>query len=678
MDTLSPLPHSHVDFGREVCGELEAAAEREWLVTNGLGGFASGTVAGLLTRRYHGLLIAALKPPGRRMLLVAKLEETAEYGGRAFRLSTNRWFDGTVDPRGYLQLERFHLEGTTPVWTFALADTLLEKRVWMRHGSNTTYVRYDLVRARTGLKLALRALVNYRDFHSVTRVGADDDAWRMDIQPVEHGLQVRATGDAKPFYLLSSDASAAPAHEWYRNFDLELERARGLEDHEDHLHAGTFTAEIEPQGSMTMVLSTEPTLDVTHELQSRWAREVVLLEQWAQAIPRVSGGKSAAENAPAWVRHLVLAADQFIVRRNLPGDPDAHSVIAGYPWFSDWGRDTMIALPGLALSTGQPAAARSILETFSRLVDQGMLPNRFPDSGEAPEYNSVDSALWYFEAVRQYYAATHDRRLLRSLFPILSQIVESHLRGTRYGIHMDLRDGLLCAGRAGVQLTWMDAKIGDWVVTPRIGKPVEVNALWHNALASMAKFANALGESATQFENLAVQVRAAFQRFWNPAAGCCFDVIDGPEGNDASLRPNQLLAVSLEESPLDPDQQRAVVDICADQLFTSHGLRSLGPSDARYQGHYGGDQRQRDAAYHQGTVWAWLLGPFVMAHLRVYHDPKKAASFLEPMAHHLKAYGLGSIAEIFDGDPPFVPRGAIAQAWSVGEVLRAWIACQEP
>lgn len=678
MDTPSTLPGAHVDFGREVCGNLEAAAEREWLVTNGIGGFASGTVAGLLTRRYHGLLIAALAPPAGRTLLVAKLEETAECGGKTFRLSTNRWSDGAIDPCGYLHLERFHLEGTTPVWTFALADALLEKRVWMRRDSNTTYVRYDLVRARLGLKLALKALVNYRDYHTLTRVGPDESAWRMDIQQVAHGLQLKAPEGGQPFYLLSSEAAAEPAHEWYRNFDLEVERARGLDDREDHLHAGTFTAAIDPQGSVTMVLSTEPGLDLTHELQSHWAREVVLLDQWAQAIPRVSGGKSTAERAPAWVRHLVLAADQFIVRRPMPEDPEAHSVIAGYPWFLDWGRDTMIALPGLTLSTGQPAVARNVLETYSRLVVEGMLPNNFPESGATPEYNSVDSALWYFEAVRQYYSATHDRKLLRGLFPVLSQIMQAYLGGTRYGIHVDLRDGLLSAGAPGVQLTWMDARVGDRVVTPRIGKPVEVNALWHNALSSMVKFAGALGESAAKFDNLALQARAAFQRFWNPATGCCFDVIDGPEGNDASLRPNQLLAVSLEESALDPDQQRAVVDVCADRLLTSHGLRTLDPADARYEGRYGGDQGQRDAAYHQGTVWPWLLGPFVMAHLRVYRDPPKAASFLEPMAHHLRAYGLGSIAEIFDGDPPFAPRGTIAQAWSVGEALRAWVACQEP
>ncbi len=681
METLPTLPQSFIDFGRDICGDLAAAEEREWLVTNGIGGFASGTIAGLLTRRYHGLLVAALQPPLGRTLLVSKLEETAEYDGHIFALSTNRWSDGAVDPHGYLYLERFRLEGTTPVWTFALADALLEKRVWMRHGSNTAYVRYDLVRALRPLKLTLKALVNYRDYHSLTQADPGGGAWHMDIDPVEpagRALRIKARAGATPFYLLSAEATLEPAEVWYRNFNLALERDRGLDDREDHLHAGTFTGQLEPEGSLTVVLSTEPEVDSAHELQACWAREVVLLDQWAQAIPRASSGASTADKTPAWIRHLVLAADQFIVRRPHPDDPEARSVIAGYPWFGDWGRDTMIALGGLTLATGQPATGRSILQTFARFVDQGMLPNRLPDIGETAEYNTVDAALWYFEAIRQYYAATRDRKLLRALYPILAGIVQSHLRGTRYGIRVDLQDALLYAGVPGVQLTWMDAKVGGRAVTPRIGKPVEVNALWYNALVSIGEFARTLGEPSTDYDHLAPQVRTAFQRFWNPATGYCFDVLDGPEGDDPSLRPNQLLAVSLAASPLDPDRQRAVVDTCAAHLLASHGLRTLAPSDPLYHGHYGGSQSQRDTAYHQGTVWAWLLGPFVMAHLRVYRDARRAASFLEPMEHHLKAAGLGSISEIFDGDPPFAPRGAIAQAWSVAEVLRAWVACQEP
>jgi predicted glycogen debranching enzyme len=665
------MPEPFIDFGREICGDLAAAEQREWLVTNGLGGFASGTVAGLLTRRYHGLLIAALRPPLGRTLLVAKLEETAEYDAQSFPLSTNRWSVGAIAPRGYLNLERFRLEGTTPVWTFALADALLEKRVWMKQGSNTTYVRYDLVRSSGSLRLTLRALVNYRDYHALTQAGAGR-AWRTDIQPVEHGLRVVAFQGATPFYLLSVAAAVEAAEEWYLNLDLAVERFRGLDDHEDHLHAATFTADLTPDNPLTIVLSGEPDADSAHQLQARWAREAMVLDQW-QAISRTGAG--APDPSPPWIRQLVLAADQFIVRRPLPADPEACSVIAGYPWFGDWGRDALISLPGLTLSTGQPETARKILQTVARFVDRGMLPNRFPEGAESAEYNTADATLWYFEALRQYYAATRDRKFLRGLFGVLADILEWHVRGTRFNIHVDPTDGLLHAGEAGVQLTWMDAKVGDWVVTPRTGKPVEVNALWYNALLSMAEFARAVEKPPAEYDRMAAQARAGFQRFWSPTMACCLDVIDGPEGDDASLRPNQLLAVSLPNSPLDPEQQRGVVDACARHLLTSCGLRSLAPTHPQYQGRYEGCQRRRDAAYHQGTVWAWWLGPFVTAHLRVYRDAVKAVSFLEPIAHHLKAHGLGSVSEIFDGDPPFTPRGCTAQAWSVAEVLRAWVAC---
>ena len=653
-------PVTVVDFGREICGDLHSAEQREWLVTNGMGGFASGTVAGVLTRRYHGLLFAALKPPLGRTLLVTKLDEVAEYDGRDYALATNRWAGGSIDPQGYQHIERFRLEGTIAVWTFAIADALLEKRIWMEQGANTTYVRYDLVRGSGFIELTAKALVNYRDYHSTTQ-GGD---WRMEITRVTSGLRVNAFDGATPFYLLSSSAVAEPGHDWYRNFDLTTARYRGLDDHDDHLCAGMFHVKLSPGQSVTLVFTTNPW--DTRESEAALDRERAHEQDVLARAPAPPAGD------PGWIRQLTLAADQFMVRRPTDADPDGRSVIAGYHWFGDWGRDTMISLPGLTLSTGRSEIARSILRTFARYVDRGMLPNRFPDAGEAPEYNTVDATLWYFEAIRQYLAATRDLATLRELFPVLADIVEWHVKGTRYNIKVDPADGLLYAGEPGVQLTWMDAKVGDWVVTPRIGKPIEVNALWLNALASMDQFARALKQPAEKFEALARKTREGFQRFWNPAAGYCFDVLDAPEGNDASLRPNQIFAVSLPETALTRDQQRAVVDVCARELLTSHGLRSLAPSDSRYVGHYGGGPRERDAAYHQGTVWSWLLGPFVRAHLRVYGDPVRAASFLEPMAHHLKQHGLGTVSEIFDGDPPFTPRGCIAQAWSVAETLTAW------
>src|SRR5260370_3108 len=374
-----------------------------------------------------------------------------------------------------------------------------------------------------------------------------------------------------------------------------------------------------------------------------------------------------------WLPQLVLAADQFIVKRALPEEPDGRSVIAGYHWFSDWGRDTMIALPGLTLSTGRPDVAKQILLAFARYVDGGMLTNNFPDAGSKPEYNTVDAALWYFESIRQYFEATQDEVTLQKLFRVLASMTDAHIAGTRYNIHMDLADGLLYAGEPGVQLTWMDAKIGDWVVTPRTGKPVEINALWINPLQTIVGFSHLRPKPTAAYEKLAPQAKKSFQRFWNADRNCCFDVIDSPGiGNDASLRPNQIFAVSLPVSPLTPEQQKAVVDVCARHLLTSHALRSLAPGEAGYTGHYGGSPRDRDAAYHQGTVWGWLLGPFAIAHYRVYHNREAALRFLEPLGRQIYAAGLGTLSEIFDGDAPFTPRGCIAQAWTVAEVLRAW------
>ncbi|MGF1934867.1 MAG: amylo-alpha-1,6-glucosidase [Nostoc sp. ChiQUE02] len=655
-----------IEFGREICGNLDIAESREWLVTNGIGGYASGTVAGLLTRRYHGLLVAALKPPLGRTLMVAKLDETVLYSDRSYSLDTNRWADGIVSPHGYQHIERFSLEGAIPVWRFAVADALLEKRVWMQQGANTTYVQYTLRRATQPLKLTLKAMVNYRDYHSDTQ----SNDWQMSVEQVEQGICVTAYAGAVPLYLLSERGSASVAHNWYYGFDLAVERYRGLRDKEDHLHAATFEVTLNPGEAIAFVASTEkqPNLNGEATLKLRRAQEQKLTGFWK------TNQSLNTKELPSWINHLVLAADQFIVDRSLPEDPHGKTIIAGYHWFSDWGRDTMISLPGLTISTGRPEVARSILRTFARYVDQGMLPNRFPDAAEQPEYNTVDATLWYFEAVRAYYSATDDDNLLGELFPILADIINWHCRGTRYNIHLDAADGLLYAGVAAVQLTWMDAKVDDWVVTPRIGKPIEVNVLWYNALRTMAKFARQLGKPHQEYEAMADRAQYRFSRFWNDQTGYCYDVLDSPDGDDAALRPNQIFAVSLPESPLTPAQQRSVVEACGRMLLTSHGLRSLAPDHPQYQGKYGGNQYQRDGAYHQGTVWGWLLGPFVLAHLRVYKNPEQARQFLEPMANHLKAHGVGSLSEIFDGDAPMTPRGCIAQAWTVAEVLRAWLA----
>src|SRR6266404_1934663 len=655
-----------ISFGPEICNDLSAAEQREWLVTNGIGGFASGTVAGCATRRYHGLLVAALNPPARRTLLVGGLDELASVDGKTHPLATHRWASGAMAPEGYLSILKFQLDGKIPVWTYQLGNVLIEKRIWMQYGENTTFVQYKLVDAATVVALDFKALVNYRDYHSATHAGD----WRVRIEPVKNGVSVTAFQGAAPFYLLSADATCEPQHVWYRDFFFSRESERGLDDREDQLYAAFFHGLIEKGQTVTLVLSADKEIDRDGEvaLKEEGKRERKLLTLAGELTQAPS-----SEPTPPWLSQLVLAADQFLVKRSLPGQASGKTVIAGYHWFGDWGRDTMIALPGLALSTGRADIARQILLAFSRLVDGGMLPNNFPDSGVAPEYNTMDAALWYFEAVRQYLAATQDSGTLKKLFPVLAKIIGAHVKGTRYNIHVDPADGLLYGGGPGVQLTWMDAKVGDWVVTPRTGKPVEINALWINALEIMVQFANVLGASTDVYAKLLEKAKLSFGKFWNAQRNCCFDVLDSPGiGNDFTVRPNQIFAVSLNAGLLSAEQQKAVVDACASQLLTPFGLRSLAPQEQGYIGVYSGGPRQRDAAYHQGTVWGWLLGPFALAHYRVYKDRTTARGFLEPLAQSIDSYGLGTLAEIFDGDAPHRPRGCIAQAWTVGELLRAW------
>jgi predicted glycogen debranching enzyme len=661
---------SDLTYGRDRLGDPGAAARLEWLVTNGIGGFASGTASGALTRRYHGLLVASLKPPVGRTLLLTKLAESLEVGGSWVDLDTNRWASGAVSPAGYLHLESFRLDETVPVWTWAIGNTRLEKRIWMEHGENTTYVEYRLASASAPVRLYLRALVNHRDAHATTVGGG----WTARVEPASGGVCIEAWDGATPLWLFAPGAEVRPVSDWYRGFHLALEAERGLDCVEDHLCAAEIIATLSPGEAIVVTASTRHNagrdagtpLARAFALQRRRAHEKSLLDAWRKAHSK------AARTAPDWVRRLVLAADQFVVERAIPGEPQGRSIIAGYPWFSDWGRDTMISLPGLVLDVGRPELARTILSTFARFVDQGMLPNYFPDQGEPPTYNSVDAALWYFQAVRAYVEATQDLKFLAEVYPTLEDIGAWYERGTRYGIRMDAGDSLIAAGDDGAQLTWMDAKVDDWVVTPRRGKPVEVNALWYNALAAMVSFANRLKRPAEAHEQRLREIEMSFQRFWNPETGCLFDVLDGPEGNDPAVRSNQLLAVSLPASPLTLEQQRAVLDTCGRVLLTSHGLRTLAPADSRYHGEYRGDRRTRDGAYHQGTAWTWLLPHYALAHYRVHGRREEALAFLEPLAQLLGACGVGTLPEIADGDPPFTPRGCIAMAWSVGEALRAW------
>ena len=655
-----------VRFGREICGDLAAAERREWWLANGLGGYAAGTVAGSLTRLYHGLLVAPVDPPLGRHLVFAKADATLVGGERSIPLFTNRWRGGTLAPSGHVHIESFRLEGRMPVWRFAVGDLRLEQRIWMEQGAHTTYVAFRLLQdgpsAGRDLRLRVTLLVNARDHHGSSR------PW--DFNPVIEGeaeeLRVRHRGRFT-LYLKARGGAIASRHDWFDNFDLPLERERGLPDRDSHLCVGVADLDLSQGEWVGVVASLERDASrYLHEaLRRALARDAGSLKR-ARAQVREFGA------APAWVDQLLLAADSFVFARPVDGVPDGESVIAGYPWFGDWGRDTMIALPGLTLASGRFDTAARILRTFARFVDRGMLPNVFPGAGETPEYNTADAALWYLEAWRAYVDASGDFGGLRAAFPVLRDIVEWHVRGTRYGIGVDAADGLLRAGQPGVQITWMDAKIGDWVVTPRIGKPVEINALWFNALAAMADIAERLGEPAEVYRGLAAEARAGFQRFVMKDRRGLFDVLDGPDGDDATLRPNQILAVSLPHSPLDATAQAEVVEVVGRELLTSYGLRSLAPCHPDYRPHYLGGVWERDGAYHQGPVWGWLLGHFALARYRVEGDAAAAQALLDPLRDHLSDAGLGTVSEIFDGAPPHTPRGAPSQAWSVACALEAW------
>jgi predicted glycogen debranching enzyme len=653
-----------ISFGEEITTDLAQAGSREWLETNGLGGFASSTIPGMNTRRYHGLLFAAIRPPVGRLLMLSKFEETVIVNGARFELSTNR-YPGTNHPEGYKFLKGFRLD-PFPIFTFDIEGLQVEKSIFMVHGENTTVVEYAVRaiptegngnKAVANVELELRPLIAFRDYHSTGHENAD-------LIPRFHAekglLTLMPYLDLPPLYLAHNAQQIENAGYWYRDFEYSKEIERGFADKEDLFNPCVMKFKLSPQSRATVIASTE----------RRHASRVDRLKE--QELERRKTVVAPSRFNDALARSLVTAADQFIVARGMQ-----RTVIAGYHWFGDWGRDTMIALPGLTLLTGRIDVAQSILAEFARHVDQGMLPNRFPDNGELPEYNTVDATLWFFEAARaltQYSGAFSFVR--RNLYDTLVDIIEWHQRGTRYGIKVD-DDGLLHAGEEGVQLTWMDAKIGDWVVTPRTGKPVEIQALWYNALLIMSDFAQRFGDKArsSRYAEMAERARASFnQKFWNENEGCLFDVVEGNSA-DASIRPNQIFAVSLHHTMLEPERASKIVDVVQRELLTPFGLRSLAPKDPKYIGRYEGGPMQRDGSYHQGTVWAWLAGPFMTAYVKVNGGTRTAreqvAKWLKPFNEHLREEGLGQISEIFDGDAPHKPCGCIAQAWSVAEVLRA-------
>jgi predicted glycogen debranching enzyme len=669
MNPVAPSPF--VRFGRETCGDPAAALRREWLVTNGLGGYASAALDGTPVRRYSGWLVAALEPPVGRTVLVGAILERATVDGVTCQLGALDRPGRGHDPDGGRHLEHFELDGTRPSWQYAVAGALLEKSAWMAHGRNTTYVRYRVLRGGP-VALEVTPLVTHRDHHELRPMD-----WRpITTTPLADGLQVGWPGVATRLYLrglgsrvtLQADETAAG---WVRGIGHRAETERGLDDVSDLAVPGCFSVELAEGAAWTLVISAESPVEVDLDGEAAVAvaraREAALLER---------ARSSGADTADPLVRQLVLAADQFIVARPIPGEAEVgRSVIAGYPWFNDWGRDTMIALPGLCLATGRFDNAARLLRSFATWVRDGLLPNNFPDAERAePAYHTVDAALWYVHAVEAYRATTGDESLVDGLLPILREILDHYAAGTRFGIGVDPGDGLLRAGEPGVQLTWMDAKAGDWVVTPRAGKPVEIQALWIHACRIGAGLCRERGDhaAAERYASLGERAARSFRaRFFRVDLGHCLDVVDGPGGDDPALRPNQLFAVSLEPDLLAPDQARAVVAAVTRSLWIGLGLRTLAPSDPAYLGTYRGDRVTRDAAYHQGTGWTWLVGAYAEALLRTATPGAEVRVRLDGFVDHLRDAGLGTISECLEGDPPHRPVGCYAQAWGVAEVLRA-------
>ncbi|MGE5791309.1 MAG: amylo-alpha-1,6-glucosidase [Bacteroidota bacterium] len=657
-------------------GERDAATlrEREWLVTNGLGGYASGTVLGVPTRRYHGLFLPNLPRPEGRHLMIGRYDEELIAGDLRARLGGADLEDGTTEGDAAAHLREFALEALVPTWRFGIGASVVEKSIVMPHGRNVVCVLYRLVDG-PALRLHTRPYAVFRrqDAPLVTTPGG----FRLTIEGGRHELALAESPLVLRFRVRPDGVFVAhertPACALYRE-----ERDRGYEHVELNFSPGYFAVDLLPGRPVTFLATTDDwrslEVDGEHAVAAERQRVEAVL---ALAPPAAQAGFGA---------QLALAADQFLV---LPGSrleealragaagEEVRTVIAGYHWFGDWGRDTMIALEGLALATGRLREAGAILRTFARYVRDGLLPNLFPEGAREARYNTIDATLWYFHALDRFTHACGSVDLVRELFPVLEGIVARHLAGTRFGIGVDPADGLLAGGADGVALTWMDARFEDWVVTPRRGKPVEVQALWHNALRLMAEWAGALGRPDGEYRRRAAQAHASFNaRFWNARADALFDVVDGPAGDDPSFRPNQVFAVSLRFPILAERRWRTVVDAVQARLLTPYGLRTLAPDDPGYRRDYHGDLRTRDAAYHQGTVWPWLIGHFVDAWLRVYDDRARARSMLAAFADHLAAAGVGSVSEICDAEAPFRPRGCIAQAWSVAEVLRAWQATE--
>jgi predicted glycogen debranching enzyme len=676
------VPVTRIGWQRE-SESPEALTDREWLVTNGLGGYASGTIAGTVTRRYHGLLVAALPNPfGRTMMFDRLAEDVRLADGTLRRLGAEEGETGPVW-QGAQHLEQFRLELGLPVWIYRVEDFVIEKRVLLTHLQNTVYIRYRLLAAPIdaetgkGVFLSLRPAMHFRPHDAP--LSRPIDPYTLSLSGNRFEVSV---GSALPSLRIQVDGES-PTFEFFPErqdkVNYRWEAARGYEAHGTLWSPGQFKVRLTRDTPSSLVASTE-----TWEIMSAigadeaWRSENERRRRLLHIAPGATEDPTTAE--------LVLAADQFLiapagraadaVRARAQGE-ELRTVIAGYHWFTDWGRDTMISLEGLTLCTGRYQAAHFILHSFARYVRAGLIPNLFPEGSHEGLYHTADATLWFFHALDRYLTFTSDRETLRLLLPTLEGIVDAHVRGTDFGIGVDESDGLLRQGREGFALTWMDALCEGWVVTPRRGKAVEINALWFNALSLVAEWVTAErgADSAARYQAMAAKAKESFNRqFWNESKACLFDVVGTPQGStDDALRPNQIFAMSLPRPVLEPRYWRPVVDAVRETLLTPMGLRTLAPGHPDFRPSYHGDLRTRDGAYHQGTVWSWLIGPFVDAWLKVYPDRRdQARELLGGLQRHLGHACIGSVSEIFDANTPFLPRGCIAQAWGVAELLRAW------
>jgi predicted glycogen debranching enzyme len=681
-DTDTPIKTVRILAWRRDEDDPRRLLDREWLVTNGLGGYASGTLSGAHTRRYHGLLIAALAGQFGRTLMLGHLSDRLRLpDGSIVGLGGEERARGdTLDLHGAAHLAEFRLNHGLPVWRFEFpTGHVVEKRLLMPHLQNTTHLTYRLVSGPGPLRLKLRPSVHFRSHDAMVdqelpgeyHLSATGDRYELCKEGGLPPLRLRLVGDRSAYTMERARVDEV----FYR-----IENNRGYPSTGAFWSPGYFRANLDEGRDVTLIASTEPwsvveALAPVEAAEAEFFRRTRLIER-AHPVARA---------APA--SELVLAADQFLItpagrvedaaRAHAAGD-ELKTVIAGYHWFTDWGRDTMISLDGLTLCTGRQAEAREILRTFALAIRDGLIPNLYPEGDSHGLYHTADATLWFFHAIDRYVRATGDRETLEYLVPKLRDIVEHHLKGTRHHIGIDPSDGLLTQGEEGYQLTWMDAKVGDWVVTPRRGKAVELNALWYNALRNLEGWVGELiGEAeARPYAEHAERCRRSFnERFWLEEGGYLYDVVDGEDGkNDPACRPNQIFAISLPHPILDESRWAPVFEVVRDRLLTPVGLRSLAPGHPDYKAKYFGDLRARDAAYHQGTVWAWLIGPFLDAWLKVRPDDRDGARrCLDGLIAHLDDFCVGSIAEVFDAEAPFTPRGCIAQAWSVAEVLRCLI-----